>query len=405
MNTVWKSIYRKVFLADPLVLLFSLASGLTVFVVILLHTGPANIMLLVKPIAAILFFPILYFRIEVVIEKHLPFDSDRSALQATKLVAVYFFVASAYILSVLIFGASRENALLRLVFTLLCNIGVLGWLSRVQFSWVRKSASNVTTSGATSRAFRVVIFFLMTLTYLSIIYAFLNRDLSTATDEVRMITGVIWMFVLSSGLSYLILIARKIFDHQTLQQKVVSLKLAISRSSMASHFLLNSFNMLLELIDTRQNAKAAKFLEHLSHMYMYLQEYENADCVPLEKEYEFVKAYIEMNSVYQGVQVYHLNWQVPPEESQRYIVPASLQTLVENAVKHNYATLDSPLHINIYQESGFIVVANELRPKKAAFSTRKGLQNLIERYQILTNKPVRVNNSLNQQFVVQIPVL
>ena len=43
------------------------------------------------------------------------------------------------------------------------------------------------------------------------------------------------------------------------------------------------------------------------------------------------------------------------------ILPVSLQILVENAIKHNKATRESPLKISIYIENKYVVVKNNLQ--------------------------------------------
>jgi two-component system, LytTR family, sensor kinase len=47
-----------------------------------------------------------------------------------------------------------------------------------------------------------------------------------------------------------------------------------------------------------------------------------------------------------------------------YLVPPlAVQTMLENAFKHNKAATESPLFIKIYNESDWLVIVNNLQPK------------------------------------------
>jgi len=73
------------------------------------------------------------------------------------------------------------------------------------------------------------------------------------------------------------------------------------------------------------------------------------------------------------------------------VVPLSLQLLLENAVKHNMVMATKPLHIRIYEDQGSLVVENNLQPKQIVKkSTGVGLSNIMQRYNLLTNKKVKL---------------
>lgn len=87
------------------------------------------------------------------------------------------------------------------------------------------------------------------------------------------------------------------------------------------------------------------------------------------------------------------------------VVPLSLQLLLENAVKHNSISEKKPLKITIYEEGNYLVVQNNFQ-KKEVLKTRKGvgLQNIISRYHIVTNRKVIIEENM-QIFRVKLPVL
>ena len=87
------------------------------------------------------------------------------------------------------------------------------------------------------------------------------------------------------------------------------------------------------------------------------------------------------------------------------ILPVSLQTLLENAIKHNIATRDNKLKIFIRIENNYIVVTNNLQRKATSLkSTGTGLKNLGERLRLITGKEMKIEEDDNT-FTVKLPLL
>ena len=99
--------------------------------------------------------------------------------------------------------------------------------------------------------------------------------------------------------------------------------------------------------------------------------------------------------------------EMPPTTSstEAKVVPLSLQLLLENTVKHNVVSEKRPLHIRIYVEGDYLAVQNEYQ-KKEVLQERQGvgLQNIINRYGIVTNRKVLIIQK-EQTFTVKIPML
>jgi sensor histidine kinase YesM len=82
-----------------------------------------------------------------------------------------------------------------------------------------------------------------------------------------------------------------------------------------------------------------------------------------------------------------------------------LQILAENAIKHNEFSLDRPLLIDVFMNEESIVVENIVRKKPAARPSSKiGLQNLAERYKLITERTISISEFGNK-FSVVLPVL
>jgi len=88
-----------------------------------------------------------------------------------------------------------------------------------------------------------------------------------------------------------------------------------------------------------------------------------------------------------------------------YVVPLSVQMLVENAIKHNVISSDEPLFIQIYVKDNFLVVKNNLQVKSSLKkSVSIGLENIKIQYEILDNRKVEVLKE-GGEFTVKLPLL
>ena len=64
-----------------------------------------------------------------------------------------------------------------------------------------------------------------------------------------------------------------------------------------------------------------------------------------------------------------------------------------------------PLTINIYEEDNYLIIENNINPKEAiGKSTKVGLQNIADRYGLITQKGVKIENN-NKTFKVSLPLL
>jgi LytS/YehU family sensor histidine kinase len=101
-----------------------------------------------------------------------------------------------------------------------------------------------------------------------------------------------------------------------------------------------------------------------------------------------------------------LQLHLDPPMKNALIIPLTLQMLVENAVKHNVITEEQPLNVYISIDSDdYITVKNNRQPKtKSEPSTKFGLQSIVKRYQVLTDRKVVIEND-QHSFKVRIPII
>lgn len=176
------------------------------------------------------------------------------------------------------------------------------------------------------------------------------------------------------------------------------------KSQVNPHFLFNSLNTLASLIEENPDT-AIDYTVQLSDLYRKILTLRNKDLVPLGEEIEILRAYVYIQQSRFG-NALQVNIRTPESLlTTKQIVPLSLQLLVENAIKHNVVSKDSPLVINITANDEKIRVANTLMPK---YSKEKGsglgLINIYKRYRLLTKRNMSYGPD-NNEYVVKLPLL
>lgn len=191
---------------------------------------------------------------------------------------------------------------------------------------------------------------------------------------------------------------------ESLMREGVQSQLEVLKNQLDPHFLFNSMNTLAALIDD-DNTDAQDYLERLSDVYRYVLVSRNKDTVLVEEELAFVDAYVYLNKIRFRDNLL-VEKQISSQTYQQHVTPLSLQMLIENAIKHNVASKENPLKIIIREESDqYLVIVNNILEKTVLEkSTRVGLQNIINRYGLLTERRVEVLRSDNV-FTVKIPLL
>lgn len=175
------------------------------------------------------------------------------------------------------------------------------------------------------------------------------------------------------------------------------------KNQLNPHFLFNALTALNSLIYENQTL-ASQFLQHLSKVYRYVLQNKEKNFVSIETELEFIRNYVFLVET-RFASVLTITFRIDDKAKEKAIVPVTLQILIENALKHNVADKDRPLSILIESNDEYLVVSNNLQPRKLVeTSNKQGLENLKSLYAFLTSKPVLIQ-STNNQFSVSVPLV
>ncbi len=218
-----------------------------------------------------------------------------------------------------------------------------------------------------------------------------------------------WWFLLPAAGLFFFLILKFVKNREArlrrvekLTQEKIASQFETLKSQINPHFLFNSFNTLITIIE--ENPKiAVEYVEHLSDFFRTIMVYREKDLIPIQEELELVK-----NFNFLLKKRFEDNFQLVSNINgqQGFVMPLTLQMLVENAVKHNIISKTRPLKIEIFVENGeFLVVKNNIQRKiKPESGTHFGLQSLMKRYKLLGQRQVEVVDD-GAFFMVKVPIL
>lgn len=157
------------------------------------------------------------------------------------------------------------------------------------------------------------------------------------------------------------------------------------RSQVNPHFLFNALNNLYALT-IRKSDEAPDVVLKLSELMEYMLYESDADYVPLEREINYLRNYLELEKIRQGN---HADIQLTVKGNMEncQVSPFLILPLVENAFKHGIskAVHNAYLHVNIDLNSRLSVKVtnNKLSFQPAEANGGIGLVNLKKRLELL----------------------
>ena len=178
----------------------------------------------------------------------------------------------------------------------------------------------------------------------------------------------------------------------------------ILKRQLNPHFLFNSLNALDCLVCDEKTEQASTYIHKLAGVYRYMIKSEEEQMVPLEDELQFVEKYVDLMTVRfpDGLKV-EIN--IPQEQMSKFILPCSLQLLIENATKHNVISAANPLVISIKSDSESICVTNNIIPKVTQVSsTGLGQKYIRQQYQNLCGKEIAISQD-EKEYRVVLPLI
>ena len=144
-------------------------------------------------------------------------------------------------------------------------------------------------------------------------------------------------------------------------------ELGAIRAQFQPHFVLNALNSLLALID-KDPALARTMVVRLADVMKSVFDRMDVPAVPLERELDLVKAYLDVERIRFGARL-SAAFEIDDAARGVLVPPFLLQPIVENAVKHGIAPNAAPGTVRVSAR----VHNGRLRPRSARLRHGRGL--------------------------------
>jgi sensor histidine kinase YesM len=176
------------------------------------------------------------------------------------------------------------------------------------------------------------------------------------------------------------------------------------KNQIDPHFIFNSLNTLSFLI-TRDPKSARRYNDTLALVYRYILGNRERDLVLLREEIDFIGNYFYLVKI-RFAEAINLVIEITDLSAENFLIPPiSMQTLVENAIKHNEFSETTPLSIAVSISSDYVIVSNPMnRLGEPQPSSKIGLRNLDNRYKLITKRNIIIENNF-EKFIVKLPII
>ncbi len=151
-------------------------------------------------------------------------------------------------------------------------------------------------------------------------------------------------------------------EQSELSREQATMRFERLREQMNPHFLFNALGSLQQLI-AKDQEHAKRFVGKMAKVYRKMLQDDRSGWSSLEEELALVQAYFFLQEVRFAKALMPINYVIPPAALKRQIPRLSLQTLVENAIKHTVFTREEPLEIEIIVVDDQVLVKNRYRPR------------------------------------------
>lgn len=186
-----------------------------------------------------------------------------------------------------------------------------------------------------------------------------------------------------------------VYNEALAESKINQLK-----NQLNPHFLFNNLNVLDQLIEEDKH-KASEFLNEFAEIYRYVLQASDKELIDIKEEVDFANQYFKLIQ-HKYENAYQLN--IKNKSTNGFVVPLTLQLLIENAVQHNLGTIENPVTILINIDENIVVTNNKNLKRNAKPVSGRALKNLKEQYSLLSENSIQIHQSDNE-FSVTIPFI
>lgn len=324
-------------------------------------------------------------------------------------LGVYSYINTLFVEAFKYYGIKAQALYLVAGFVLIC---LLVWEGS------RVTEKMLQSRPLTTRIHPVLILFvlsqLITLGAGLLVYYFMGRyfvDVEPANESILLKLILLFAFrvnlflqCINTVIFFINRYQQKQVEAEELKRRNTQAQLQGIRNQLNPHFLFNNLNVLSTLV-MQKNEDANTFIEAFSSVYRYILKSQETETVRVQTELGFIEPYIYLLKT-RFSKALNIVIDIPEKYYDRVIAPAVLQILIENAIKHNIVSANSPLTVKLFtRDDGYLSVQNNLqvKPEKPP-STEFGLFNVSQQFKLLSGKDIIIDQT-EGMFTVSIPLL
>ena len=161
-------------------------------------------------------------------------------------------------------------------------------------------------------------------------------------------------------------------DRKELQTQNMQSELKFLRSQINPHFLFNTLNSLYALT-LKKSDKAPEIVIKLSEMMRYMLYECNERQVPLRKEVQYIRNYVDLEMLRQGQKV-RIDFDVRGEISDQMIAPLIFTPFLENSFKHGVNQISEgfvDIVLDVRDKNVILQIENSKPPKQPALNHKR----------------------------------
>ncbi|MFN8240302.1 MAG: histidine kinase [Bacteroidales bacterium] len=195
-----------------------------------------------------------------------------------------------------------------------------------------------------------------------------------------------------------------VLENEELKREALTSQYESLKNQLSPHFMFNSLTALKTLI-AEDPIIAEEYVGNLSRTLRYTLRSNEKKLVTLDEELEFMNSYLYLIKIRYGDNLV-LEKEIDPSYGELKLPPLSIQTLVENAIKHNEISKRNPLLVRIRTGAGkTLSVENRIQEKITGESgTGIGLSNMAKQFELLNGEEISIKQE-DGNFIVEIPLL
>lgn len=252
------------------------------------------------------------------------------------------------------------------------------------------------------------ISYLFVLSFVSIAIHFAKGFLKTPELDINLIYPLFSVLVINSIILLLINTIeinakrkQEILENEKIKALQLETQHRLLLNHLQPHVLFNMLSTLKSIINNNPT-EAADFTVKLSNFLRNSLQNDTSGLHSIEHELTIVEDYLHLQkSRFGNSFVYNID--IPNNFLKYQIASLSIQTLVENAFKHNLFSTYQPLQISISIAKESLLVKNTYAPNDNETDIGTGLINLNERTEILMHKAIEVSKT-DKHFEVVVPI-